>query len=99
MIWSDNTARCSLSAPPSKGKRVVICHAGSSQEFLPNALVLFGKQLSELYADFYVPDIMKEEKTFHEMDHISNSEIKPLIFQLSYGGDSDYSDAELVWTK
>ena len=52
MIWSDNTAKCSLSAPPSKGKRVVVCHAGSSEGFLPNALPLCGKQLSESYADY-----------------------------------------------
>ena len=39
---------------------------------------------------------MKEEKTFHEVDHILDIEIKPLVFHLSDGGDTDYSDAELV---
>ena len=53
MIWSDNTARCSLSVPLSKAKRVVICHAKSSEGFVSNALLLCGKQLSESYADYH----------------------------------------------
>ena len=53
MIWWDNTAKCSLSVPPSKGKKVVICHAGSSEGFVPNAVLLCGKQLSESYADYH----------------------------------------------
>ena len=53
MIWSDNTAKSYLTAPPSKVKRVVICLAGSRKGFVPNALLLFGKQLSESYADYY----------------------------------------------
>ena len=42
IILSDNTAKCSLSAPPSKGKRVAICYGGSSEGFAPNALLLCG---------------------------------------------------------
>ena len=53
MIWSDNTAKCSLSAPSSKGKRVVVCHAASSERFVSNALLLCGKQFSESCADYY----------------------------------------------
>ena len=54
MIWSNNTARYSLLAPPSKGKRVVICFAaGSSEGFTPNPLLLRGKQLSESYVDYH----------------------------------------------
>ena len=51
MIWSDNTTNCSLSAQPSKGKSVAICHAGRKERFLPNALLLCGKQLSESYVE------------------------------------------------
>ena len=36
---------------------------------------------------------------FREMGHILDSEIKPLVFQLSDGGDIDDSDHELVWKK
>ena len=36
---------------------------------------------------------------FREMGHILDSEIKPLVFQLSDGGDIDDIDHELVWKK
>ena len=44
----------------------------------------------------FVAHIMKEEKTFREMDHILDSKIKPLAFHLSDGGDADDSDDELA---
>ena len=54
MVWSDNTEKCTLSATPSKGKRIVICHAGSTEGFVPNSLLLCGKKLSESYYDYHV---------------------------------------------
>ena len=54
MIWSNNTAKYSLLAPPSKGKSVVICFAaGSSEGFIPNPLLLRGKQFLKSYADYH----------------------------------------------
>ena len=50
----DNTEKCTLSSPRSKGKRIVICHAGSTEGFVPNLLLLCGKQLSESNADYHV---------------------------------------------
>ena len=44
----------------------------------------------------YVAHIMKEEKTFREMDRILDNEIEPMVFHLSDGGDTDDSDDELV---
>ena len=44
----------------------------------------------------FVAHIMKEEKTFREMDHILDSKIKPLAFHLSDDGDADDSDDELA---
>ena len=52
MFRSDKIAKCSLSAPWSNGKMVAICQAGSSEEFVPNTLVI-GKQLSESYVDYH----------------------------------------------
>ena len=62
MVWfpwyskdglTDNTRKCNLLADPSKGKRVVICHAGSTKGFVPNSLLLCRKKPSESYADYH----------------------------------------------
>ena len=37
--WVDETQNCSLNAPCSRGKRIIILHAGSENGFVPNALV------------------------------------------------------------
>ena len=42
-----------MSGPTSRGKRVVICHASSEEGFIPNSLLLCGKDLSESYADYH----------------------------------------------
>ena len=43
MLWSDGTKSCSLSGPPLRGKRIVICHAGKSESYLENSFLLCGK--------------------------------------------------------
>lgn len=45
MVWLDNTENFFLLAPSSKKKRVVLGDA--SKEFVPNALLLCGKQFSD----------------------------------------------------
>ena len=41
---------------------------------------------------------MKEKKAFHEIDHILDSKMEPLVFDFSDGVDTDDSDDELVRT-
>ena len=53
MVWSENIEKCTLSAPLSKGKRIFIYHAGSTEVFVPNSLLLCGKKLSKSYADYH----------------------------------------------
>lgn len=36
-IWTDSSKESNLSAPVSKGKRVLTCHAGSTEGFVGNA--------------------------------------------------------------
>ena len=85
MFWSDDTKIFSVSGPPSRRKRVVICHAGSSESFLENTLLLCGKKLSELYLDYsndfngivfeewfestLIPNLSKERKIAIVMDN------------------------------
>ena len=52
-IWTDCTKESALSAPVSKGKRVVICHAGSVKGFVENALLLCGKDIAKSYVDYH----------------------------------------------
>ena len=52
-LWADSTKNCSVSAPVSRGKRVVICHAVSKEGFVPNSLLLCGKDFAKSYADYH----------------------------------------------
>ena len=51
--WSDNSGRCNVSKFISKGKRIVICHAGSEFGFIPNSLLMCGKSLSKASPDYH----------------------------------------------
>ena len=54
MVWLDDTEKYTHSAaPPSKGKRIVICHTGTTESCVPNSLLLCGKKLSESYASYH----------------------------------------------
>lgn len=51
--WVDTTQNCSLNAPCSRGKRVIILHAGSKNGFVPNALLLSAKNIKKCSADYH----------------------------------------------
>src|ERR1700729_2108660 len=51
--WVDDTKSCTLNAPCSRGKRVIILHAGSKNGFVPNALLLSAKNISQSSADYH----------------------------------------------
>lgn len=51
--WVDNTKNCSLNTPCSRGKRVIILHAGSENGFVPNALLLSAKNITQSSADYH----------------------------------------------
>ena len=51
--WSDNSGRCNVSKFISKGKRIVICDAGSEFGFIPNSLSMCGKSLSKASVDYH----------------------------------------------
>ena len=51
--WSDNSGRCNVSKFISKGKRIVICHAGSKFGFISNSHLMCGKSLSKASADYH----------------------------------------------
>ena len=51
--WSDNSAKCYLNNPVSRGKRIVICHAGSEDGFVHEALFLCCADYSNAYADYH----------------------------------------------
>ena len=52
-IWTDSSKEPNLSAPVSKGKRVVICHAGSAKGFVDNVFLWCGKNISKSYIDYH----------------------------------------------
>ena len=50
-MLTDSSKESNLSAPVSKGKRVVICHDGSAESFVDSALLLCGNDISKCYVD------------------------------------------------
>ena len=52
-LLSDGSKSCSLRGPVSRGKRIVIAHAGTSNGFIPGSLHLCGKKLSDAFADYH----------------------------------------------
>ncbi|MGH9701391.1 MAG: transposase, partial [Candidatus Acidiferrales bacterium] len=51
--WVDKSQNCSLNAPCSRGKRVIILHAGNENGFVPNALLLSAKNIKNSSADYH----------------------------------------------
>lgn len=51
--WIDNSKNCTLNTPCSRGKRVIILHAGNENGFVPNALLLSAKNIKQSCADYH----------------------------------------------
>lgn len=43
--WDDLSCSCSLKAPASRGKRIMVLHAGGSDGWVPNSLFLSAKNI------------------------------------------------------
>ena len=52
-LLSDGSKSCSLHGPVSRGKRIVIVHAGTSNGFISGSLLLCGKRLSDAFSDYH----------------------------------------------
>lgn len=48
-MWTDGTAHASTVVPEGKGERLIICHAGTSQGFIPNCLLAFKSKKTNEY--------------------------------------------------
>lgn len=51
--WVDDSGKCNVNIPASKGKRIMILHAGGENGFVPGALYLGCKNLKEASADYH----------------------------------------------
>lgn len=49
--WDDGSCSCSLQAPASRGKRIMVLHAGSREGWVPNCLYLSSKNIGDSKAD------------------------------------------------
>ncbi|XP_072389494.1 uncharacterized protein [Diabrotica undecimpunctata] len=49
----DDSKKCCLSTPCSRGKRIIILHAGTKSGFVPNALLLSAKNIKQSSADYH----------------------------------------------
>lgn len=51
--WVDDSKKCVLNTPCSRGKRIIILHAGNENGFVPNALLLSAKNVKDSSADYH----------------------------------------------
>lgn len=63
----DGTRKCKIDVPPSRGKRIIILHAGSDKGWVENALFLSAKNIKDAKVDYH-QDMSAEvfEKWFTE---------------------------------
>lgn len=47
--WTDDTAHASTKVPEGKGERLIICHAGTANGFVPNSLLAFKSKKTTEY--------------------------------------------------
>lgn len=50
---TNNSQRCQVKVPVSKGIRVTILHCGSEEAWVPNSLKLLAKNLAECSIDYH----------------------------------------------
>jgi transposase len=51
--WMDNSGKCCLDTPVSRGKRIIILHAGGTTGWVPNGLLLSAKNIQDSSADYH----------------------------------------------
>ena len=51
--WVYNSKNCCLNTPCSRGKHIIILHAGSESGFVPNAMLLSAKNIAQSSADYH----------------------------------------------
>jgi transposase len=51
--WVDDSGKCRLITPPSRGKRLIILHACSEHGWVPNSLLISAKNIANCNADYH----------------------------------------------
>lgn len=51
--WTDGSGKCAMNVPPSRGKRIIILHAGSEAGWVNDALLLSAKDMKEAKVDYH----------------------------------------------
>lgn len=51
--WRDESVLSSLDTPPSRGKRIIILHAGCEAGWIPGALLIAAKNIKDASADYH----------------------------------------------
>lgn len=72
--WVHKSSNCKLNGPCSRGKRVIILHAGSDKGFVPNALFLPARNIKRSSADYH------EDMTASLLEKWFTEKLPPNIF-------------------
>ncbi|KAJ4451493.1 hypothetical protein ANN_02956 [Periplaneta americana] len=70
--WDDGTCNCILKSPSSRGKRIMVLHAGGRQGWVPNCLYLSVRNIQDSKADSHDEMTVDELATSygHEVLHL-----------------------------
>lgn len=77
--WTDGTTKTTLDAPPSRGKRIIIVHAGNENGFVKNCLKLSAKNLAKCSADYHKDMDSNLFENWFEHDLIPNLDPNSVI--------------------
>lgn len=51
--WVDNSEKCVMETPPSRGKRIIVLNAGTKDGWVPGCLLLSVKNIKSTAADYH----------------------------------------------
>ena len=75
----DGSKSCPLRGPVSRGKRIVITHAGTGNRFIPGSLLLCGKKLSDAFANYHQDMNANVTENWFQEKLISNLPEKSIV--------------------
>jgi hypothetical protein len=80
--WVDNSGRCFLETPPSRGKRLIVLNAGNEDGWIPNCLLISAKNIASAKVDYHCDmDAALFEKWFSEqlIPNLTTRQLEALV--------------------
>ncbi|KAJ4441723.1 hypothetical protein ANN_11581 [Periplaneta americana] len=75
--WDDGTCNCILKSPSSRGKRIMVLHAGGREGWVPNCLYLSARTIKDSKSDSH--DEMTELVWARLKSHVRRNNTTPTL--------------------